>query len=101
MQLSKLKLFKVKSLASRIAIPMLLLAISGCSWFGKSPKLVNNYCEMHYPLKKSEAIRKDLSLISNDTYEYIKVNESTYICDCLHSEKREQCRKEFLALDEE
>lgn len=56
---------------------------------------------MHYPLKKSEAIRKDLSLISNDTYEYIKVNESTYICDCLHSEKREQCRKEFLALDEE
>jgi len=53
-------------------------------------------------LKRSDKIRKDIRKISPDFFEFVKVNETTFVCDCpaTKSEKEKlQCYADFLKLD--
>lgn len=97
-----MELLKPKNARSKsflMSILTLLIVTSGCSSFGKKEVIVkSDYCEKHYPLKKSENVKKDMAKISSDSFEYFEVNETTYTCDCLFPEKRDQCYKEILSL---
>lgn len=78
-------------------------AISGCNSFGrKATKPVDTFCEKHFALKKSQKIQKDIKKISVDLFEYIKINETTFICDCpitKSQKQKQQCYSDFLNLD--
>lgn len=79
--------------------------ISGCNSFGqKANEPVDTYCEKHFALKKSQRIRKDIKKISKDFFEYVKINETTFICDCptikTHKQKQ-QCYSDFLNLEKD
>lgn len=77
-----------------------MIALNGCSLYGKKEiKLHSDYCEKYYPLPQNEDIKKDITKISKSFYEYIKINETTRICDCLSFEKKEECYQRFLNLD--
>lgn len=81
---------------------MLLLAMNGCTFFGKKPITTDTYCDKHFALKKSEAVRKDVLTVSPETFEYFKINETTYQCDCPATKpekEKQQCYADFLALD--
>ena len=82
---------------------MLLLVMNGCNYFGKKPiKSTDTYCDKHFPLKKSEAIRKDVLTVSPETFDYFKINETTFQCDCpaLKPEaEKQQCWTDFLNLN--
>lgn len=61
--------------------------------------IVNNFQEVYYPIPKTEAVRKDLEIISDETFKYILANEITYVCSPFKTElERVACRDEFLDL---
>lgn len=62
-------------------------------------KLIDNYCPKHYPLPEDKEIEKDIIKISRRFYEYVKINETTYTCECLLAKEKEKCYKQFLDLD--
>lgn len=78
--------------------------MSGCSFFGKKPIVsTDTYCDKHFALKHSEKIREDIQKISSDFFEYVKVNETTFICDCPAKKpeaEKQQCRADFLKLNQ-
>lgn len=100
MMLYKLKNFNKKLLIKLLLAIILILVSSGCAFFGKKEtKLTDNYCLKHYPLTENKEVEKDITKISKYFYEYVKINETTYTCECLFPEKKEQCYKQFLDLD--
>jgi len=82
---------------------MLLLVMSGCSYFGKKPtKSTDTFCDKHYPLKQSEAVKKDILSVSPETFDYFKINETTFQCDCPSSKaetEKQQCWADFINLN--
>ena len=92
-----------RKLSTKILLLTLLSVSSGCGWFTPKERIVyiktSDFCDKYYPLKNSSSIRKDINIISNDTFEFIKVNETTGVCECLPTEKKEQCYNDFLSLD--
>lgn len=67
---------------------------------GKKEAIVKgDYCKKYYPLPENKDIRSDITIISGSLFEYIRINETTQICDCLYPEEKEKCYKEFLELD--
>ena len=77
--------------------------MSGCNLLGTKPiKSTDSYCDKHFALKRNEKIRQDIKKISPDFFEYVKVNETTFICDCpatKSSEEKEKCYADFLKLE--
>lgn len=64
--------------------------------FGKKKPLTEtNYCAKYFTLKQSNSVEKDITTISPDFYEYVKVNETTYVCDCLYPDRKKECYKEL------
>lgn len=93
-----------KSLSSiKIIALTLLLGTTGCNFFRQSkPQVIETYCEKHFELKKNEKIREDLLTISAIFFEYVKVNETTFQCDCPASkpeQEKQQCYADFLKLE--
>lgn len=89
------KLSKLNSLKNQAIALTLISVLSGCAFFKPKQILLSNYCDLHYPLA-TNSLEKDLTIISDDLFTYIKVNESTYACECLEPERKKQCQEEFL-----
>ena len=57
-----------------------------------------DYCQKHSRLPENQDIINDIQNISVSLFNYIKVNETTYTCDCLEPKAREKCYNDFLEL---
>lgn len=77
-----------------------MIASNGCSLYGKKQIVQSDYCEKYYSLPQNEDIKKDITKISESFYEYVKINETTKVCDCLAKNKQE-CYQQFLDLENE
>lgn len=99
---SKMKLSKLKTFSKKCSSLLLAMtwsgALLGCALFDKSkPKLISEtYCEKHFELENDSEIDSDLLKISAKFFQYVQINESTFVCECREKERVEQCRKEFL-----
>jgi len=95
-----------KNFNNASSIPLLLtllIVTTGCSWLGNiapKPKLVSDYNDKIFRLDtNSPNIEEDLPKISDDTFSFIEVNETTASCDPFEdATKREQCYNDFWRL---
>lgn len=98
----KQKIFNKNLLASLPLALILLLAIGGCSSSGKNqPKPTDTFCDKYFRAKKSEKFRSDIQKVSDETFEYFKINETTAECDCPASKSETEkrlCYADFLKL---
>lgn len=100
MTLLKRKNFNRKLLEKAILAMILQAALNGCSLSGKKEvTLKGDYCDKYYPLPQNNEVKSDIAKISKSLYEYIKINETTQICNCLYPKEKQQCYQEFLELD--
>jgi hypothetical protein len=103
MKFLRLKIFNRNLSKTPTCLLILALASSGCSYFAKKPTVqVDTYCAKHSSLKISEATKKDILSVSAETFEYIKINETTYACDCpapKPEKERQQCYADFLKIE--
>ncbi len=99
----KQKIISKNLFQSLVLALILLLAIAGCSSFGKNPpKSTDTFCDKYFRAKKSEKFRADVQKVSDETFEYFKINETTAECDCPASKpeaEKKQCWADFLELE--
>ena len=101
MILLKLKHIKTKYYPKAIMLMIIITGLCGCNLFTKKEIkhiYINNYCQKHIALSQHDNIKKDINIISNELFQYIKINETTYTCECLDKEQKQECYNQFLQL---
>lgn len=75
----------------------MFIALTGCnSWKKKEVYIINNnYCDLYSPLTLDKQSKQDIVIIQQSFFEYVKINEITYTCECLAKNAKEQCYKDF------
>ena len=80
-----------------------MIGLNGCSSFMPKETIIetkSDYCPKHSPLPENQDIRDDIKKISLSLFNYIKVNETTYTCDCFEGKAKEKCYNDFVQLYE-
>lgn len=100
--LSKQKQFSKKFLLKSALILTMLLALNGCSFLKKNEKIVivDKSCAKHFDFPNDPEAEQALLNTHVKIYEYVKVTETTDVCDCKPTEEiRQTCYKKFSDLD--
>ena len=59
---------------------------------------MNEFKDTYFPLPETEDVKKDLEIISNDTWNYINANQITMACIIKPEAERDECRQSYLDL---
>lgn len=97
MKLLKQKTFKKHLLINQLLTLILLIGLTGCNFLKKKEIYIinNNYCDLYSPLTLDKQSKQDITIIRQSFFEYVKINEITYTCECLAKTAKEQCYKDF------
>lgn len=90
-----------KSWLIKLVIALILTsAASGCatSKNEKPPIPAIGFKDVYHPLPNDPEVEKDILNVSAKTFEYIKINETTYVCETARD--KEGCYEFFLKLEQ-
>jgi hypothetical protein len=77
------------------------IVLSGCVGFTQTlPPIVNdNYCSLTQELPKSQAVERDIRMMSIELFKYIETSATTKKCECFETQKeQEACWQEYANL---